>query len=149
MNKTFHKYFVCSKLFCLIVRFGSCCWIGSLVAGGGSWQLRVKGTLTTRTDTGSVNSSPVSAISPVVRLLHGCSHTIRIPGMLVKVHMLTLTATLILNHVNMKFEFISVPSLIPLLTVIRAWIYGCTFIIICKQLFTLLESELHMHSGRC
>ena len=43
----------------------------------------MKGTLTTRADTGSINSSPVSAISPVVRLLHGCSHTIRIPGMLV------------------------------------------------------------------
>ena len=76
------------KTFCLIVRFGSCCWIGSLVVGRhGYWELRVKGTLTTRTDTGSVNSSPVSAISPVLRLLHGCSHTIRIPGMLVKLGM--------------------------------------------------------------
>ena len=76
--------FACySEIFpCLICRFTGGAWI-SLVTGGGSWELRVKGTLTTRADTGSVNSSPVSAISPVVRLLHGCSHTIRIPGRLV------------------------------------------------------------------
>ena len=90
----------------LFFRFGSCCWINSLVAGGGYWELRVKGTLTTRTDTGSVNSSPVSAISPVLRLLHGCSHTIRIPGMLVKLGMLTLTVTLSPKHLNMEVEFI-------------------------------------------
>lgn len=97
----------------------------------------MKGTLTTRTDTGSVNSSPVSAISPVVRLQHGCSHTIRIPGMLVKVGMLILTVTLSLNHVNKIFEFISVPSLILLLTVNRVWTYGCTFILswkICRYI---------------
>ena len=40
----------------------------------------MKGNLTQREDTGRVNSSPVSAISPIVRLQHGCNHTIEIPG---------------------------------------------------------------------
>ena len=51
------------------------------MSGGGSWEVRVKGNLTQREDTGRINSSPVSAISPIVRLQHGCNHTIEIPGM--------------------------------------------------------------------
>jgi len=40
----------------------------------------VKGNLTQRTDTGRINTSPVSATSPIIRLQHGCNHTIEIPG---------------------------------------------------------------------
>lgn len=62
-----------------IDRFTGCCWI-SLAAGGYRWELRVKGNLSQRADTGLINTSPVSAMSPVVRLQYGCNHTIQIPG---------------------------------------------------------------------
>ena len=53
-------------------------WIG-LVVGGGGWDVKVKFNLTMRPD-GKINSSPVSAMTPIVRLQHGCEHVIRIPG---------------------------------------------------------------------
>ena len=63
------------------LRFQSCCWIRTLVYhASGDWELRVKGTLIVRRDTGAVNHSPISSTSPIVRLQYGCSHTIRIPG---------------------------------------------------------------------
>ena len=37
--------------------------------------------LTARNDTGRLNTSPVTSMSPVVRLKWGCNHTITIPGM--------------------------------------------------------------------
>ena len=40
----------------------------------------LKGHLTPRLDNGLVNSSPVSATTPIVRLQHGCTRTIKIPG---------------------------------------------------------------------
>ena len=55
-------------------------WI-SLVRGGGSWEVRVKGNLTVRPDTGRINTSPITAISPILRLQHGCNHTINVPSM--------------------------------------------------------------------
>ena len=55
-------------------------WI-ALVRGGGSWEVRVKGNLTVRPDTGRINTSPITAISPILRLQHGCNHTIDIPSM--------------------------------------------------------------------
>ena len=48
----------------------------------GRWELRVKGTLTARSDTGAVNHSPTSSAPLTVWLQYGCSHTIRIPGKL-------------------------------------------------------------------
>ena len=51
-----------------------------MIIGGGSWELRVRGNLTYREDTGLINSSPVVNIPPLIRLQHGCSHTIKIPG---------------------------------------------------------------------
>ena len=60
-------------------RFSSCCWI-SLNSGGGGWQVLVRSSLTRREDTGQINSSPVSAMSPILRLQYGCRHVIRIPG---------------------------------------------------------------------
>lgn len=69
------------KLLCLIFRYASGDWIRTLAVGAeGEWEIRVKGTLATRADTGLVNSSPISAIFPVVRVRQGCDHTIRIPG---------------------------------------------------------------------
>ena len=64
---------------CLSIRYSSCCWIG-LVSGGGSWEVRVKGNLTRRADNGLINTSPISTMPPIVRLQHGCNHTIQIPG---------------------------------------------------------------------
>ena len=61
------------------IRYSGGAWI-YLVEGGGSWEVRVKGNLTARPDTGVVNSSPISSMSPIVRLLHGCNHSIVIPG---------------------------------------------------------------------
>lgn len=63
----------------VIIRYSSCCWIG-LASGGGSWDVRVKGNLTRRADNGLINTSPISTMPPIVRLQHGCNHTIQIPG---------------------------------------------------------------------
>lgn len=54
-------------------------WI-SLVRGGGNWEVRVKGNLTVRPDTGRINTSPITAVPPILRLQHGCNHTIDLPG---------------------------------------------------------------------
>ncbi|KAL3881713.1 hypothetical protein ACJMK2_028114 [Sinanodonta woodiana] len=54
-------------------------WISLVTFGGGNWELRVKANLAPRTDTGRVNSAPQVDISPTVRLIHGCHHTIWIP----------------------------------------------------------------------
>lgn len=64
-------------------RFHGCCWIHALVdVIDRAWELRVKGILTARNDTGAVNHSPIiiSSTSPIVRLQYGCSHTIQILG---------------------------------------------------------------------
>lgn len=65
----------------LIVRYSSWAWI-SLVVGGSEagWELRIKGNLTQRADNGLINTSPISTMAPIVRLQHGCNHTIVIPG---------------------------------------------------------------------
>ena len=62
-----------------MLRYTGRAWI-ALVEGGDNWEVRVKGNLTARPDTGVVNSSPISSMSPIVRLLRGCNHTIVIPG---------------------------------------------------------------------
>lgn len=64
----------------MIFRFAGNAWISTLAVGGGRWEVRVKGNLTTRADTGLINSSPICAIFPVVRLRQGHDHTIQIPG---------------------------------------------------------------------
>ena len=40
----------------------------------------MKGSLSPRADNGRINSSPTTAVSPVVTLRHGVTHTITIPG---------------------------------------------------------------------
>ena len=62
-------------------RFSSCCWISTLIFGSdGRWDVLIRGNLTRREDTGQINSSPVSAMSPILRLQYGCRYVIRIPG---------------------------------------------------------------------
>ena len=63
-----------------LYRYTGRAWIG-LVTGGDNWEVRVKGNLTVRPDTGRINTSPVTAVSPILRLQHGCNHTIDIPSM--------------------------------------------------------------------
>ncbi|CAC5424638.1 unnamed protein product [Mytilus coruscus] len=58
--------------------FSSCCWI-SLVEGGSDWMMRTTANLTVRQDTGKINSSPISAMQPVVRFSYGCDYTLKIP----------------------------------------------------------------------
>ncbi|VDI51811.1 Hypothetical predicted protein, partial [Mytilus galloprovincialis] len=57
--------------------FTGCCWIG-LVEGGGNWIMRTTANLTTRNDIGRINSSPVSAMQPIVRFNYGCDYTLNI-----------------------------------------------------------------------
>ena len=71
-------YLICINIF----RFTGNAW-ASLTQGGGSWEVRVKGDLSIRPDTNSINSSPVTGMLPIVRVQHGCPSTIRIPGLLV------------------------------------------------------------------
>ena len=59
-------------------RYSRCCWV-SLNSGGGSWSLSTTVNLTRRADTGQINSSPVSASIPIIRVQSGCSQVIRIP----------------------------------------------------------------------
>ena len=61
-------------------RFASGGW-AILTQGGGNWEVRVKGDLSIRPDTNSINSSPVTGMLPTVRVQHGCPSTVRIPGM--------------------------------------------------------------------
>ena len=71
----------CNTLYIFLnVRYIGCCWINELVAGGKGWELKVKGNLTPRADNGLINTSPISTMPPIVRLQHGCNHTIVIPG---------------------------------------------------------------------
>lgn len=57
-------------------------WISLVHHSGASWQLRMYVNLTVRNDTGRMNTSPVTTMTPIVRLKFGCNHTIFIPGMI-------------------------------------------------------------------
>lgn len=71
--------FGCFSRQTLLCRYTSCCWISTLVYGRDSyWEVRVKGNLSPRPDNGMINSSPVTTITPIVRLQHGCTHDVRI-----------------------------------------------------------------------
>ncbi|XP_015760399.1 PREDICTED: uncharacterized protein LOC107339598 isoform X2 [Acropora digitifera] len=54
-------------------------WISLVHESGASWQLRMYVNLTVRDDTGRMNTSPVTTMTPIVRLKFGCNHTIFIP----------------------------------------------------------------------
>ena len=68
-----------ASMLCILTRFIGSAWI-ALVRGGGSWEIRVKGNLSPRSDNGRINSSPTTVVSPVYRLQHGATYTITIPG---------------------------------------------------------------------
>lgn len=76
------KRILLSNVFFYCFRFEGCCW-QSLSNGASSSSMRM--TMTTdlqpRSDSGVINSSPVVTMTPIVRLLAGCQHSIRIPGM--------------------------------------------------------------------
>ena len=72
------NYFLMITSFIYDYSFPGCCWI-SLVYGGGSWEVTVKGNTARRLD-GTINSSPVTSSTPILRLQHGCDHIYRIPG---------------------------------------------------------------------
>ena len=56
-------------------------WISLVHNSYASWELRMYVNLTVRNDTGRLNTSPVTTMTPIVRLKWGCNHTINIPGM--------------------------------------------------------------------
>ena len=72
------QFYIC---LCTYLRVEACCW-QSLRNGGSSDSIRMTMTadLATRTDTGVINSSPVVTMTPIVRLLAGCQHSVKIPS---------------------------------------------------------------------
>ncbi|XP_052687753.1 uncharacterized protein LOC128166542 isoform X2 [Crassostrea angulata] len=61
-------------------RLEGCCWQSlSNGASSGSMRMTLTADLQPRSDTGVINSSPVVTMTPVVRLLAGCQHSLRIP----------------------------------------------------------------------
>ncbi|KAL9963573.1 hypothetical protein ACROYT_G027096 [Oculina patagonica] len=54
-------------------------WISLVYNSYASWELRMYVNLTVRNDTGRLNTSPVTTMTPIVRLKWGCNHTINIP----------------------------------------------------------------------
>ena len=62
--------------------YSSCCWIHLQIGGYAWWSLRVRVDLATRSDTGLINTSPQSSISPIVRIQQNCDTTIQIPGII-------------------------------------------------------------------
>ena len=60
--------------------YSGCCWISLTNGGNGNWFLSTTVNLTKRHDNGKINSSPISATSPIVRIQQGCPRTISIPA---------------------------------------------------------------------
>ena len=64
----------------LFPSYQGCCWIGSLSRyPNGNWLVSTIVNLTRRTDSGRINSSPVSKSPAIVRFQEGCSQSLRIP----------------------------------------------------------------------
>ncbi|XP_052696969.1 uncharacterized protein LOC128175386 isoform X6 [Crassostrea angulata] len=62
------------------IGYSSCCWISTLLLNSdSSWTIGTRIDLAYRQDIGRVNTSPVTAMQPIVRLQRGCSHSIKIP----------------------------------------------------------------------
>lgn len=62
----------------IVASYSSGDWI-TLLNGGGSWQVNFLLDLNKRNDTGKINSSPITTMSPIVRLNQACNSSIRIP----------------------------------------------------------------------
>ena len=68
-------------LIMMFYRYASCCWISTLQLNPDArWSISTRIDLTYRSDIAGINSSPVTAMQPIVRLQRGCSHSIKIPG---------------------------------------------------------------------
>ena len=50
------------------------------MGGGSSMTMLVMANLTIRKDTGRINTSPISAIQPVIRMIVNATTTVVIPG---------------------------------------------------------------------
>lgn len=77
------QFFVVSNIIVVYInfRYSSCCWISTLLLNSdSSWTIGTRIDLAYRQDIGRVNTSPVTAMQPIVRLQRGCSHSIKIPG---------------------------------------------------------------------
>ncbi|XP_065903949.1 uncharacterized protein [Dysidea avara] len=57
----------------ITIGYVGCCWVAPF---NSSWNILTTFSLTTRSDTGQINSSPRAMTSPVLRLQEGCNHTI-------------------------------------------------------------------------
>ncbi|XP_048727710.2 uncharacterized protein LOC125645867 [Ostrea edulis] len=63
-----------------VIGYTSCCWIDTLQVNPSThWMIATRIDLAYRQDIGRINTSPVTAMQPIVRLQRGCSHSIRIP----------------------------------------------------------------------
>ncbi|KAJ7377434.1 hypothetical protein OS493_029335 [Desmophyllum pertusum] len=62
-----------------LISYSGCCWISLTNGGNGNWLLSTTVNLTIRHDNGKINSSPISATSPIMRIQRGCPRTISIP----------------------------------------------------------------------
>ena len=82
-------------------RFASTNWLLVVIGRNRfdlNWELLVKGNLSLRKDTGLINSSPVVNMQPLIRLQHGCNHTIKIPGRHVIIMLIIIIITSIKNN---------------------------------------------------
>ncbi|XP_066022023.1 integrin beta-like protein A [Pocillopora verrucosa] len=62
------------------VRYQSCCWISNLVRYANSqWSVSTKISLYRRSDSGKINSSPVSKSPAIARFQQGCQRSLIIP----------------------------------------------------------------------
>ena len=57
----------------ITIGFTGCCWISPFRS---NWNISTTFSVIPRNDTGRINSSPRAITSPVIRLQHGCNHTI-------------------------------------------------------------------------
>ena len=57
-------------------------WITLRESNGTKWSVLSRIKTTTRTDTHAINTSPITSMTPVTRLIQGCNYTINIPGIL-------------------------------------------------------------------
>ena len=71
---------ILKTLSCLVDRYQSCCWISNLVRYADSqWSVSTKISLSRRSDSGKINSSPVSKSPAIVRFQQGCHKSLTIP----------------------------------------------------------------------
>ena len=73
-------FFLTESISSCLISYSSCCWISlSQYAGSSSWRVETTVDLTRRSDTGRINSSPLSRSAAFVRFHEGCPQSIRIP----------------------------------------------------------------------